>query len=618
MDARQRRLQILKEVFGHDGFRPLQEEIVDSALAERDVFALLPTGGGKSLCYQLPALLREGLTVVVSPLIALMKDQVDGLTANGVSATYLNSSLDAAEGRRRLRGLHAGEYKLLYVAPERLMIQGVLDDVVAWRPGLIAVDEAHCISEWGHDFRPEYRRLAELRSAIPEVPMMALTATATERVREDIVRLLALRDPVTFQASFNRPNLLYRVDAKSDAQRQLIDFLSKRRDESGIVYCWSRKGAESLADALCAAGYLAAPYHAGLTPEARALNQDAFLRDDIRIICATIAFGMGIDKPNVRFVVHYDLPKNLEGYYQETGRAGRDGLPSECLLLFSRGDGVKQRHFIDEKENETERLTALRQLEQMMTYAECPDCRRRGLLGYFGEVFDEENCGNCDNCLNPRETRDMTLASQQFLSCLYRIRQASNWSFGLNYAVEVLTGSRNESIRSRGHDKLPTYGIGKDLSAAEWKHIASELIRIGYAMRSDGNYPTVDITDDGLAALKSRRKIELTAPAEVARVRRKSSRDDFEYDKPLFEKLRTLRYSLATERNVPAYVIFSDVTLRHIARRYPSSREQFGELPGVGRRKMDEFAADFLDVVYGHVADAGRQVFSDKDPADRP
>jgi len=616
MEMRQRRLKVLKEIFGHDGFRPLQEEIVEAALAGRDVFALLPTGGGKSLCYQLPALLRNGLTVVVSPLIALMKDQVDSLTANGVAATYLNSSLASGESRRRLRGLHGGEYKLLYVAPERLMLSGFLEDVVGWKPGLVAVDEAHCISEWGHDFRPEYRRLAELRAVIPDVPMMALTATATERVREDIVRLLALRDPLTFQASFNRPNLLYRVVPKADSHGQLIDFLSKRRDESGIIYCWSRKGAESLADNLRQGGFAAAPYHAGLSPDERSRNQEAFLRDDIRLICATIAFGMGIDKPNVRFVVHYDLPKNLEGYYQETGRAGRDGLPSECLLFFSRGDAVKQRHFIDEKENEDERLTAMRQLEQMMTYAECPECRRRSLLGYFGETFSEPNCGACDNCLNPRETFDATVPAQKFLSCLYRIRQASGWAFGLNYTIEVLTGAKTEAVRARGHDRLPTYGIGKDVSVPEWKHIASELIRVGYAMRAEGKFPTVDISQDGLDAIKSRRKIELTASVKVERVRRKTSRDDFDYDQALFEKLRAVRYDLAKERDVPAYVIFSDVTLRHIARTYPKSGDAFAALPGVGRRKMGEFSDVFLDVVAGHVADAGRQEFSDESPGE--
>lgn len=609
-----RQLAVLKEVFGHDGFRPLQEEIVAAALAGQDVFALLPTGGGKSLCYQLPALLRAGLTVVVSPLIALMKDQVDSLTANGVEATYLNSSLDAAESRQRLRKLHNGGYRLLYVAPERLMLSGFFEDIVRWNPTLIAVDEAHCISEWGHDFRPEYRRLAELRDGLPDVPMMALTATATERVREDIVRLLKLRDPATFQASFNRPNLLYRVVAKSGSRDQLEEFLSKRRDESGIVYCWSRKGAEGVADALRQAGFSAAPYHAGLSPDERARSQEAFLRDDVRIMCATIAFGMGIDKPNVRFVVHYDLPKNLEGYYQETGRAGRDGLASECLLLFSRGDGVKQRHFIDEKPDEEERLTAIRQLEQMMSYAERPDCRRKSLLGYFGEIFAEENCGACDNCLNPRETYDATLHAQKFLSCLYRIRQASGWAFGLNYAIEVLTGARTESVRSRGHDRLPTYGIGRDVSVAEWRHIANELIRIGYATRAEGKFATIDISEEGLASIKDRRPITLTAAVKAERTRRRSGGDDFEYDHPLFDKLRALRYELATARDVPAYVIFSDVTLRHMARKYPDSPDDFAALPGVGLRKTEEFSGEFLAVVADHVRCEGTSTFADAPP----
>src|SRR5690242_11610335 len=405
------------------------------SLAGKDVFALLPTGGGKSLCFQLPALARDGLTVVVSPLIALMKDQVDALQAAGVPATFLNSSLAAEESRKRLRGLHNGEFRLLYVAPERLMLSGFLSDLQKWNIRLIAVDEAHCISEWGHDFRPEYRQIAQLRELFPQVPFMALTATATERVREDIVTHLKLREPSCYVASFNRPNLTYRIVPKNKPYDQLLNFLRERPKDGGIVYCQSRKTAERVAANLSEDGIPAKPYHAGLTPKDRNEHQELFLRDDIRVVCATIAFGMGINKPNVRFVVHYDLPKNIEGYYQETGRAGRDGLPSECVLLFSAGDVVKQTQFIDEKQDPQEQKIAREQLQQMVHYAECSICRRKELLAYFGEDFpptrssgresaptspeenqnqsrltsaaaEEENCGACDNCLSPRETFD--------------------------------------------------------------------------------------------------------------------------------------------------------------------------------------------------------------------
>jgi ATP-dependent DNA helicase RecQ len=375
-------LPLLKRYFGFSSFRPLQAEIVRDALAGKDVFALLPTGGGKSLCFQLPAMTRPGLTVVVSPLIALMKDQVDSLQASGIPATFLNSTLDSSEARARLRGLHQGEFRLLYVAPERLMLSGFLSDVQRWQPRLLAIDEAHCISEWGHDFRPEYRQLSQLRELFPAAPLMALTATATDRVRKDIVSQLKLRDPRCYLASFNRPNLSYRVVAKRKPFEQLLDFIQQRPKESGIVYCQARKTTEALAQKLTTEGVRAKPYHAGLEAGERNRNQELFLRDEVRVICATIAFGMGINKPNVRFIVHYDLPKNIEGYYQETGRAGRDGLPSECLLLFSAGDVIKQLRFIDEKPPR-EREIAREQLDLMVHYAESAICRRRELLEYF-------------------------------------------------------------------------------------------------------------------------------------------------------------------------------------------------------------------------------------------
>jgi ATP-dependent DNA helicase RecQ len=392
---------LLKRYFGFTSFRPLQEEIIRDALAGKDVFAVLPTGGGKSLCFQLPALAKPGLTVVVSPLIALMKDQVDALQAAGVPATFLNSSLAAGESRPRLRGLHNGEFRLLYVAPERLMLSGFVEDLLRWRVNLFAIDEAHCISEWGHDFRPEYRQLSTLRGLFPEVPLMALTATATDRVRQDIVEQLHLREPSRYVASFNRPNLTYRVAAKSGAYEQILDFVRARPRESGIIYCQARKTAENLARKLNADGVRSAPYHAGLGGGDRSRNQDAFLRDEVRVVCATIAFGMGINKPNVRFVIHYDLPKNVEGYYQETGRAGRDGLPSECLLLFSAGDRIKYGQFIDEKPDPKEREIARAQLEQIVHYAECATCRRAYLLNYFGETF---GAPNSDSALRPNRS----------------------------------------------------------------------------------------------------------------------------------------------------------------------------------------------------------------------
>ena len=452
-------LLTLKTTFGYGAFRPLQREIIETALADQDVFALLPTGGGKSLCFQLPALLRPGLTVVVSPLIALMKDQVDQLQAVGVAATYLNSTLDADEARSRLRGLHRGEWRLLYVAPERLMLDNWQENLKAWNVTALAIDEAHCISEWGHDFRPEYRQLAKLRDLLPHVPVMALTATG--RVRADIIKHLRLRDPATFVASFNRPNLSYRVIPKDQPAKQIINFVRQRETESGIIYCASRATAERVAESLAGRGFLARPYHAGLDAVERHRNQEHFLRDETRIICATIAFGMGINKPNVRWIIHHDLPKNIEGYYQETGRAGRDGLPGDCLLLFSAGDIAKQTHFLDEITNEHEQSVARAQLRQIVHYAEGAGCRRAELLDYFGEIFPLDNCGACDNCLEPRATYDGTVAAQKFLSCVYRIAQNSSFSVGMNHLTEVLTGADTDKIHAGVMtDSPPTASAG--------------------------------------------------------------------------------------------------------------------------------------------------------------
>ena len=605
-------LTLLKQRFGFGSFRPLQREIIRDALAGKDVFALLPTGGGKSLCFQLPALITPGLTVVVSPLIALMKDQVDALQSSGIPATFLNSSLGKTESRGRLRGLHAGEYRLLYAAPERLMLSGVLEDLKRWNVNLIAVDEAHCISEWGHDFRPEYRQIAQLRDVFPAVPIMALTATATARVRVDIVKQLRLRDPSLYVASFNRPNLTYQVIPKAKPSAQVLAFLRSRPRDGGIIYCASRKATERLADFLNANRIKARAYHAGLTNDERASNQEAFLRDEVRVICATIAFGMGINKSNVRFVIHYDLPKNIEGYYQETGRAGRDGLPSECLLLFSAGDVAKQISFIDEKPDPNEQKIARQQLHQMVHYAEASNCRRYELLGYFGEKFPHDNCGGCDNCMAPRSTIDGTIAAQKFLSCVYRIREKSNFGVGINHITEVLTGSANEKILRWGHQELSTYGIGTEFDRAGWGSIGRELVRLGFLRQTTEKFSTLEITEEGRAALRERRKITLTKPVTTPEAPSKAPKaGDIACDEVLFDRLRQVRKRLADERNVAAYIVFSDVALRQMARIYPANGQDFARISGVGEKKLQEFGPDFLEEIAIHLQHNPRQMFAD-------
>jgi ATP-dependent DNA helicase RecQ len=604
-------LGLLKRYFGFTSFRPLQREIIREALAGHDVFVLLPTGGGKSLCFQMPALLQPGLTVVVSPLIALMKDQVDALQAGGVAATFLNSSLAAGESRPRLRGLHQGQYRLLYVAPERLMLPGFLEDLQRWNLNLIAVDEAHCISEWGHDFRPEYRQLSQLRPLFPTVPMMALTATATARVRQDILQQLRLAQPRCFVASFNRPNLTYRVVVKAKPAAQVLAFLRSRPRDSGIIYCQSRKGAESLASQLNQNGIPARPYHAGLASRARTEHQELFLRDEVRVICATIAFGMGINKPNVRFVIHYDLPKNIEGYYQETGRAGRDGLPAECLLLFSAGDAVKQQTFIREKPPAEQRV-AREQLQQIVHYADTAACRRAELLRYFGEAFPADNCAGCDNCLEPRATFDGTQAALKFLSCVYRIAQKSGFGVGLNHVVEVLTGADTEKIRRWRHQTLSTYGIGPEHSRAEWLAIGRELIRLGCLRQAAEQFSVLELTGAGRAAMRERRKIVLTMPRTAPAAPEKRSRaGEIACDEALLEQLRRLRKRLADEKNLPAYIVFSDVALRQMARFYPASDEDFTRISGVGDKKLQEYGVAFLGEIAAWLQTSPRQMFAD-------
>lgn len=597
----------LKHYFGFDTFRPLQAEIVADVLAGRDVFALLPTGGGKSLCYQLPALLTPGLTVVISPLIALMKDQVDALQTAGIAATFLNSSLAPPEAARRIAGLHRGEYKLLYVAPERLTLEGFAADLERWNVARFAVDEAHCVSEWGHDFRPEYRRIAGLRDRFAGIPFIALTATATAGIRDDIIRNLRLHAPRTYVASFNRPNLTYRVRPKERATEALIEFLRARPGESGIVYAQSRASVERLAERLQRAGISARPYHAGLDAAVRARNQEQFVRDDVRVICATIAFGMGIDKSNVRFVVHYDVPKSIEGYYQETGRAGRDGLPSECVLFFSYGDLVKLEHFLAEASSESEGARASEQLERMKRYVYATACRRRELLAYFGETYEPENCGGCDFCLDPRAERDATVAAQKLISCIYRIREASGFDVGITHVIDVLLGTANDKTVRLGHERLTTFGIGTDLDRRGWRHLAEELGRLGLIERDAAHFGVVRVTPAGRRALFGREPVRIREEPQVARAkgggkaaklgRGPAAQPPDGGENGLFERLRRLRRELADARDVPAYVIFSDAVLREMSRIVPRTLAQMRAIAGVGDKKLAEFGEPFLDAI---------------------
>ncbi|NNK31821.1 MAG: DNA helicase RecQ, partial [Xanthomonadales bacterium] len=508
--------ETLQNVWGLQAFRPQQQEIIEQLLGGGDAFVLMPTGGGKSLCYQLPALHRDGLAIVISPLISLMKDQVDALLANGIRAAMYNSNLDAAEARSVLARLHGGELDLLYVAPERMMRPGFIQSLESIPLALIAVDEAHCVSQWGHDFRPEYAALGELRAHFPGTPFIALTATADPQTREDIVQVLGLGQAKRFVTGFDRPNIRYTVLEKHQPAAQLLRFLERHPDESGIVYALSRKRVEEIADHLADRGYSAAAYHAGLSAATRRDVQERFIRDDLAIVTATVAFGMGIDKPNVRFVVHHDLPRHLEGYYQETGRAGRDGLPAEALLLFGTQDVAMARYQLERGGNEDQKRIEAHKLSAMAGFAESLTCRRRVLLGYLGETL-EQDCGNCDICLDPPERFDATEAARKVLSCVYRVRQ----SFGIKHVVDVLRGADNERIRKFGHDRLSTYGIGMEFSHAEWMSIARQLIHRGYLVQDIAAYSVLKLTPQALVILRGEETVELARPRIRAKAPKK-------------------------------------------------------------------------------------------------
>ena len=589
---------LLKAYFGYDQFLPLQEEIIANVLDGRETLVLMPTGGGKSLCYQLPALCLDGLTLVVSPLIALMKDQVDGLRANGIAADFINSSLSQSDASQvRARALN-GETKILYLAPERLALPGFQHFLGKLTVGLIAVDEAHCISEWGHDFRPDYRNLKSLRTLLPGVPMIALTATATEKVRQDIVEQLGLRRSQTFLASFNRSNLSYAVRPKRRAFDALLDLLESHKGESAIVYRFSRKDTDSLAANLSAQGFPALPYHAGLDASVRRDTQERFIRDEVPIIVATIAFGMGIDKPDIRLLVHFDLPKSIEGYFQETGRAGRDSLPAECVLFFSYNDKMKQEFFINEVEDRQERETARQKLDQMIELCEIRTCRRRYLLDYFGERWDEDNCGGCDTCLTPGEEFDATEIAQKILSAVIRTGER----FGAKHITDVLLGANTKRVRELGHDRLSVHGIVRDLDAEELRHTLGLLVDQGLLAKEAGDYPTLTVTVEGREFLKRRGQLTLTRPKLEVGVRARRETGRLDYDRALFEQLRALRKEIADERGVPPFVVFGDVSLQQMAYYFPQSHQGFSGISGVGSTKLEEFGDSFLRVIrdYAH------------------
>ena len=588
-------LDLLKRYFGYDQFRPLQEDIISSVQTGQDSLVIMPTGGGKSLCYQLPALRFDGITLVVSPLIALMKDQVDGLKAIGIKAEYINSSL-SYEATTRIRGeVLRGEVKILYVSPERLALEGFQNFLKNLTVSLVAVDEAHCISEWGHDFRPEYRGLGALRRSMPEVPFIALTATATHRVRDDIVTQLGLKSPKRFVASFNRANLSYEIRTKQNAFGQIVELLEVRQGQAAIIYCFSRKETEEIAVDLRQLGFAAKPYHAGMDSEARRRTQEGFITGEFTIVVATIAFGMGIDKPDVRLVVHYSLPKSLESYYQETGRAGRDGLPSDCVLLYSYGDKSKQEFFINKIDDHIERKKSQDQLNKVIEFSQLTSCRRRFLLEYFGDDTisqgeKQNNCGGCDVCSTPREKFDAKIIVQKILSAIIRTGER----FGIAHVNDVLLGSRRKKVLEFGHDSLSVYGIVKDYDRNELREIAAMLEAEGLIVKNEGEYPTFRVTEKGRRFLKNGESLTLSKPQRVEPPRRTRVYAAMADNPDLFERLRRLRLDIARELGIPPYLVFGDASLRDMSAKVPRNLAQFALVSGVGSVKLEQYGEKFL------------------------